>query len=103
MVTTNQVRILMRSLQSEKTKAIAAAKSGMDAKTARKYERLGQLPSEIRCEHTWRTRADPFVEIWPEVRKQMESNPGLEAKTIFEYLQRTYPGRYCNGQLRTLQ
>ena len=59
MVTNNQVRILMRSLQTEKTKAIAAAKSGMDAKTARKYERLGQLPSEIRCEHTWRTRADP--------------------------------------------
>ena len=103
MVTNNQVRILMRSLQTEKTKAIAAAKSGMDAKTARKYERLGQLPSEIRCEHTWRTRADPFVEVWPEVCKQLESNPGLEAKTIFEYLQRTYPGRYCNGQLRTLQ
>ena len=103
MVTNNQVRILMRSLQTEKTKAIAAAKSGMDAKTARKYERLGQLPSEIRCEHTWRTRADPFVEVWPAVCKQMESNPGLEAKTIFEYLQRTYPGRYSNGQLRTLQ
>ena len=103
MVTNNQVRILMRSLQTEKTKAIAAAKSGMDAKTARKYERLGQFPSEIRCEHTWRTRADPFVEVWPEVRTQLESNPGLEAKTIFEYLQRTYPGRYCNGQLRTLQ
>ena len=103
MVTNNQVRILMRILQTEKTKAIAAAKSGMDAKTARKYERLGQLPSEIRCEHTWRTRADPFVEVWPEVRTQLESNPGLEAKTIFEYLQRTYPGRYCNGQLRTLQ
>ena len=103
MVTNNQVRILMRSLQTEKTKAIAAAKSGMDVKTARKYERLGQFPSEIRCEHTWRTRADPFVEVWPEVRTQLESNPGLEAKTIFEYLQRTYPGRYCNGQLRTLQ
>ena len=65
MVTNNQVRILMRSLQTEKTKAIAAAKSGMDAKTARKYERLGQLPSEIRCEHTWRTRAGPFVEGFP--------------------------------------
>ena len=103
MVTNNQVRILMRSLQTEKTKAIAAAQSGMDVKTARKYERLGQFPSEIRCEHTWRTRADPFVEVWPEVRTQLESNPGLEAKTIFEYLQRTYPGRYCNGQLRTLQ
>ena len=103
MVTNNQVRILMRSLQTEKTKAVAAAKSGMDPKTARKYERLGQLPSEVKCEHSWRTRADPFVEVWPEVRKQLETNPGLEAKTIFEYLQRTFPGRYRDGQLRTLQ
>jgi hypothetical protein len=103
MVTDNQVRILMRRLQTEKTKAIAAAKSGMDAKTARKYERLGQLPSEVKCEHTWRTREDPFVEVWPEVRNLLEANDGLEAKTIFEYLQRTYPGRYRNGQLRTLQ
>ena len=103
MVTDNQVRILMRNLQREKTKAIAAAKSGMDPKTARKYERLGQLPSEVKCEHTWRTREDPFADVWPEVRNQLETNPGLEAKTIFEYLQRTYPGRYGDGQLRTLQ
>jgi hypothetical protein len=103
MVTDNQVRILMRNIQTERTKAIAAAKSGMDPKTARKYERLGKLPSEVTCEHTWRTRDDPFVEVWPEVREQLETNPGLEAKTLFEYLQRTYPGRYHDGQLRTLQ
>jgi len=28
---------------------------------------------------------------------------GLEAKTFFEELQRTYPGRFSDGQLRTLQ
>jgi hypothetical protein len=30
-------------------------------------------------------------------------NPGLEGKTIFEYLQRRYTGRFAEGQLRTLQ
>jgi hypothetical protein len=30
-------------------------------------------------------------------------NPGLEAKTVFERLQRIYPGRFADGQLRTLQ
>ena len=35
-------------MQTEKTKAIAAAKAGMDEKTARKYERLGKLPSELK-------------------------------------------------------
>jgi len=33
----------------------------------------------------------------------LEVNPGLEAKTIFEYLQRRDPGRFADGQLRTLQ
>jgi hypothetical protein len=33
----------------------------------------------------------------------LESNPGLEAKTLFEHLQRSYPGRFADGQIRTLQ
>jgi hypothetical protein len=33
----------------------------------------------------------------------LEVNQGLEAKTIFEYLQRRYPGHFADGQLRTLQ
>jgi hypothetical protein len=43
----------------EKSLAAAAAKAGMDEKTARKYRRLGQLPSTIKTAHTWRTRPDP--------------------------------------------
>jgi hypothetical protein len=75
----------------------------MDEKTARKYIRTGKLASEIEKEHTWRTREDPFAEVWEEVRKKLEINSGLESKTLFEYLQRQYPGRFADGQLRTLQ
>jgi hypothetical protein len=103
MVTDNQVRILMKLLQTERTTKMAAAKAGMDEKTARKYERMGKLPSEIKCEHSWRTREDPFEGVWPQIRDQLEINPGLEAKTIFHYIRRKYPGRYKDGQLRTLQ
>lgn len=90
-------------MQSEKTRAVAAAKAGMDEKTARKYLRLGKLPSETKKEHTWRTRKDPFAKVWEEVRAKLELNPGLEAKTLFEDLQRRYPGTFTDGQLRTLQ
>ena len=38
-----------------------------------------------------------------EIRELLEVNAGLEAKTMFEYLQRRYPGRFEDGQLRTLQ
>ena len=33
----------------------------------------------------------------------LELNPGLQAKTIFQDLQRRYPGRFADPQLRTLQ
>jgi hypothetical protein len=81
----------------------AAAKAGMDAKTARKYRRLSRMPSELTAGPRWRTREDVFQGVWEEVQSLLEVNPGLEAKTIFEYLQRRYPGRFADGQLRTLQ
>ena len=90
-------------MQKEKTLSLASAKAGMNEKTARKYIRLNKLPSELKVEHTWRTREDPFEEVWDEVRSLLEDNPGLEAKTIFEHLQRKYEGRFSDGQLRTLQ
>jgi hypothetical protein len=51
----------------------------------------------------WRTREDPFAGVWEEVRAYLEVNAGLEAKTLFEDVQRRYPGRFADGQLRTLQ
>jgi hypothetical protein len=89
--------------KTEGTQELAAAKAGMDVKTARKYQAHGKLPSESQTERTWRTRPDPFERVWEEIRKQVDTNPGLEAKTIFEALQRNYPGEFADGQLRTLQ
>ena len=102
MVKDEQVKMLMTLINKEKTLAVAAAKSGMTEKTARKYRDLQQLPSQVAAQHTWRTRQDPFKDDWPWVRAQLEINPGLEAKTLFEALQRDYPGQYQDGQLRTL-
>ena len=84
------------------TRSLAAAKSGMDEKTARRYVKLGQLPSELKKPRTWRTRQDPFEEVKDEIMGYLE-NPGIEGKTIFFDLQRRYPGRFQDGQLRTLQ
>lgn len=84
--------------------SLAAVKAGMDRKTARKYRDSNELPSETRKPRTWRTRRDAFEEVWDEeVRPLLETNAGLEAKTIFEMLQRIHPGRFSDGQLRTLQ
>jgi len=103
MVTDRQVRKLMKLNQQEKTLSNAAAKAEMSENTARKYIRSGRLPNQSKPERRWRTREDPFQEIWLQVRCMLEINPGLEAKTLFEWLQRQFPGRYCDGQLRSFQ
>jgi len=103
MVTDQQVRRLFKLVQTEKNFGIAAIKAAMDEKTARKYSKLGKLPSELEQPHTWRTRQDPFEDSWDGIKSILEINPGLEAKTIFEDLQRRTPGRFADGQLRTLQ
>jgi len=53
----------MKLSKTEKRLSIAAAKAGMDEKTARKYRGLRRLPSEVQVEHTWRTREDPFATV----------------------------------------
>lgn len=103
MVTDQQVRRLFKLVQTTKHFGTASAKAGMDEKTARKYIKLGWLPSEIKKEHDWRTREDPFADVWPEVCSKLEIAPELEAKTLFEDLQRRYSGRFSDGQLRTMQ
>jgi hypothetical protein len=93
----------MSLIQKEDTLALAACKAGMDVKTARKYKKLDRLPSALVRPRTWRTRDDPFGLVWDEVTQKLELIPGLQAKTLFEDLQRRYPGRFSDGQLRTLQ
>jgi hypothetical protein len=90
-------------LHNESSLATAAAKAGMDEKTARKYRDADRLPSQMRGERTWRTRADAFREVWPRIEGYLEVNPGLEAQFVFAHLQRQEPGRFADGQLRTLQ
>ncbi|HEY8671335.1 MAG TPA: IS21 family transposase [Terriglobales bacterium] len=89
--------------KTEKNQEPAAAKAGMDRKTAREYLGDLRLPSERKEDRNWRTRSDPFTEVWERIREQIATNPGLEARTLFEALQGQHPGKFADGQLRTLQ
>src|SRR5256885_14958870 len=102
MVSDQQVKRLWRLSQKWLLEA-AAAKAGMDSKTARKYLRDRRLPSEMRQKHTWRTRPDPFADTWEEIRQLLTAEPELQPKTLVEHLQRTYPGRIEDGKVRALR
>jgi hypothetical protein len=51
----------------------------------------------------WRTRPDPFVNVWPCVRAWLEAEPDRIGKELFARLQDELPGVFPNGQLRTFQ
>jgi hypothetical protein len=103
MTNDQQVRLLMSMIKQGWPLSTAAARAGMSEPTARKYRRAGQVPSQMKVARHWRTRQDPFEGVWAEVEVLLGRDAGLQAKTIFEELQRRYPGRLEPGQLRTLQ
>jgi hypothetical protein len=104
MITDQQVRKLRLLDERGLAREAAAARTDMDPKSARKYRRLGKLPSEVqRMDRDWRTRPDVFAEVWPDLEAKLQVNPGLQARTLFAYLQERFPSRFPDGQLRTLQ
>ena len=103
MMTDRQVKRLRRALIFGKTLAQSADKANMDEKTARKYRDNGRLPGEVVPQRNWRTRSDQFAAVWPEVHEQLKDAPGLMAKTLFEWLQTKYPGKFDNSLLRSFQ
>jgi hypothetical protein len=64
---------------------------------------MGKLPPELVAPRDWRTHEDAFLEHWPELEAMLRESPALEAKTLFDVLVEKHPGRYEEGQLRTLQ
>jgi hypothetical protein len=62
---------------------------------------MDNLPSDARGVHDWRTREDPFQEVWAEVHEQLEASAELQAKTLFQWLQRKYPGQSTRQRTRS--
>lgn len=60
-------------------------------------------PIGIKNKRSWRTRPDAYAEFWADICKELEADPAKEAKCVFQELQNHYPGRFGEGQLRTLQ
>lgn len=100
----DEVRIYLKHRKKGCTQEVAAARAGISVRTARKYEQAGQLPSQMeRKVRTHRTRKDPFELDWPWVQSELERDPALQGKTLFGLLCQLHPGRYQEGQIRTLR
>lgn len=51
----------------------------------------------------WRSRPDPFAQVWPVLLSWLEERPDMEAKAMLKRLQASSYGEFPDGQLRTLQ
>lgn len=51
----------------------------------------------------WRTRKDPFEQVWPTIVLWLENEPERTSKELFERLTCLHPGDFGPGQIRTLQ
>jgi len=105
MISPQQYRKMTKKYQETGKVGQSADKAGVDRETARKYLKK-QVPGpgeKPKAQRVWRTRPDPFKEVWSEVEKMLGTEPGLQAKTIFAELQRRYPGKFTMGQKRSLE
>ena len=104
MVSDNQVRRLRNLMRDDERLSLNAAKDrdGREDGTQISQQRAAARAKCRRSTPGGHAR-DPFQEVWSEIWPFLELNPGLEAKTLFDHLQRLYQGKFSDGQLRSFQ
>lgn len=103
MIKDRQVILLRNTMAKYNNQRIAAAKSGMCERTARKYLKVGELPSGLKKERKWRTRTSDIEEVWDEAEALLKLAPKLTAPTILTYLKEKHPDKIMDAHLRSLQ
>jgi hypothetical protein len=103
LISDQQVKKLWRFFDNGESISSASLKAGLHEKTGSKYLKLRTLPSKCNNQRSWRTRQDPFIGNWDEIKEKIKKDPKIPATVIFKDLQRQKPGFYNDGQLRTLQ
>lgn len=92
-------------MKQGKNQEAAAAAAGMSVRSARNWQ-TGPLPSQTKKKRSWRTREDPFKEVWEtEIEPLLEADTKaeLEAKFLMRVLVDADPARFSMAQLRTMQ
>jgi hypothetical protein len=107
----------LREAQRNLARHEVGSENGKPAETSQELSRFVESLStawrdgEVRATHRkpaagprpWRTRVDPFQDVWPLVEHWLNEQPDATAKTIFQRLQAQTPTPFAPGQLRTLQ
>lgn len=102
-INSEQVKVYMETRNEGKSQVTAAAKAGISERSGRRTEK-GELQPGSKRKRYWRTRTDPFVDVWDsEIVPMLKKNPKLTPLTLFDKLQKDHPGEYQDSKLRTFQ
>jgi hypothetical protein len=117
--TLDPVELLSRIREAQRNLARheVGGENGKAAETSQELSRFVESLSvawrdgEVRATHRkqatgpqdWRTRVDPFQDVWPLVEEWLNEQPDATAKALFQRLQTQAPAPFAPGQLRTLQ
>jgi hypothetical protein len=100
-ITNRQVARYMDARQSGRSQTKSADRADISERTARRLDRQGRAAREPRA---YRTRIDPFADVWEgEIVPLLRRDGQLKAVTLFAELQRLHLGRFTDGQVRTLE
>jgi len=76
-----QVRRYMEGRKDGYSQGAAAARAGLSERTGRRIEAAPVLPSQRDRTRRYRTRQDPFVEVWrEEIVPMLQTVPHLRAR-----------------------
>jgi hypothetical protein len=72
-------------------------------RTAWQYGEVRPTARRKEAKKRGRRRPDPFVAVTTELRTWFDAEPWRTSRELFERLQTAHPGKFPDGQLRTLQ
>ena len=99
-----EIKLLLNERGKGASQKLAAARADVCERTARKYEKAGKLPSQMKRPRTHRTRENPFVGDWAWVESQIRDDPALQTKTLFALLCAAFPAdQWSNCPLLALR
>ena len=100
-ITNRQVARYMDARRIGRNQVQSADGADISTRSARRLDGDGRAATSPR---TYRTRVDSFAHVWSsEIEPLLRRDAKLKAVTLFADLQQRHPGRFRDGQVRTLE
>ena len=82
---------------------VMVQKTAMDVNSKIDYFNYDKPKDKRSLPRNYRTRIDPFEQVWDEIQLKLELQPETYAREIIEWLTVKYPDKFSKSHIRTLQ